>query len=62
MEFLPRNQLAILRLLNALEDAFVGAYLGALPLIANKDILKAGGRSSATRPLTAPRCGLPASF
>ena len=43
VEFLPRNQLAILRLLNALEDAFVGAYLGALPLIQSKDVLKAAG-------------------
>jgi hypothetical protein len=43
IEFGPRNQLGILRLLNALEDAFVGAYLGALPLIGNKDVLKAAG-------------------
>jgi Ferritin-like domain len=36
-----KNQIPVLRVMNALEDAFVGAYLGALPLIKNKDILAA---------------------
>lgn len=43
IRFLPSTRLQILRLLNALEDAFVGAYLGALPLIRNKDLVKAAG-------------------
>ncbi len=41
--FDTKNQLPVLRVMNALEDAFVGAYLGALPLIQNKDILAAAG-------------------
>ncbi len=39
--FNVKNQLPVLRVMNALEDAFVGAYLGALPLIQNKDVLSA---------------------
>jgi rubrerythrin len=41
--FDTKNQIPVLRVMNALEDAFVGAYLGALPLIQNKDILAAAG-------------------
>jgi hypothetical protein len=41
--FNSKNQISVLRLMNALEDAFVGAYLGALPLIQNKYILAAAG-------------------
>ena len=29
--------------MNALEDAFVGAYLGALPLLKDKNIISAAG-------------------
>jgi rubrerythrin len=43
VQFDSKNQIPVLRLMNALEDAFVGAYLGALPLIQNKDILAAAG-------------------
>ena len=43
VSFNSKNQIPVLRLMNALEDAFVGAYLGALPLIQNKDILAAAG-------------------
>jgi rubrerythrin len=41
VSFDTKNQIPVLRVMNALEDAFVGAYLGALPLIQNKDILAA---------------------
>lgn len=44
--FEPRvfeSPIEMLRLMNALEDAFVGAYLGALPLIKDKSILSAAG-------------------
>lgn len=37
------NPLKLLHLMNDLEDAFVGAYLGALPLIKDKNILAAAG-------------------
>jgi Ferritin-like domain len=37
------SPIELLRLMNALEDAFVGAYLGALPLIKDKNILSAAG-------------------
>jgi Ferritin-like domain len=37
------SPIEMLRLMNALEDAFVGAYLGALPLIKDKNILSAAG-------------------
>jgi Ferritin-like domain len=37
------SPIEMLRLMNALEDAFVGAYLGALPLIKDKKILSAAG-------------------
>jgi hypothetical protein len=37
------SPIEMLRLMNALEDAFVGAYLGALPLIKDKSILSAAG-------------------
>ncbi len=43
VKFDPANQLPVLRMMNALEDAFVGAYLGALPLIRNKEVLAAAG-------------------
>jgi rubrerythrin len=43
VKFDTKNQLPVLRVMNALEDAFVGAYLGALPLIQNKDVLSAAG-------------------
>jgi hypothetical protein len=43
VKFDTKNQLPVLRVMNALEDAFVGAYLGALPLIQNKDVLAAAG-------------------
>ncbi len=43
IQFLSSTRLQVLRLLNALEDAFVGAYLGALPLLQNKDLVKAAG-------------------
>jgi hypothetical protein len=37
------SPIELLRLMNALEDAFVGAYLGALPLLKDKNILAAAG-------------------
>jgi hypothetical protein len=43
VKFDSANQLPVLRMMNALEDAFVGAYLGALPLIRNKEVLAAAG-------------------
>ena len=37
------SPIELLRLMNALEDAFVGAYLGALPLLKDKNIISAAG-------------------
>lgn len=37
------NPILMLRLLNALEDAFVGAYLGALPVLRDKSLVAAAG-------------------
>ncbi len=37
------NPLLLLRLLNTLEEAFVGAYLGALPLLKDKSLVAVAG-------------------
>ncbi|WP_027881247.1 ferritin-like domain-containing protein [Meiothermus rufus] len=37
------NPLLLLRLLNTLEEAFVGAYLGALPLLRDKSLVAVAG-------------------
>lgn len=37
------SPIELLRLMNSLEDAFVGAYLGALPLLKDKNIISAAG-------------------
>lgn len=42
-EFTPANHIKILETMIALETAFTGAYLGAIPLIQNKDVLAAAG-------------------
>jgi hypothetical protein len=41
VDFTPANQMQILETLIALETAFTGAYLGAIPLLENKDVLAA---------------------
>jgi hypothetical protein len=41
VEFTKDNQMKILEVMIALETAFTGAYLGAIPLIQNKDVLAA---------------------
>ena len=41
LEFTKANQIKILETMIALETAFTGAYLGAIPLIQNKDVLSA---------------------
>ena len=41
LEFTKPNQMKILETMIALETAFTGAYLGAIPLIQNKDVLAA---------------------
>lgn len=40
-DFTPANQMRIVETLIALETAFTGAYLGAIPLIENKEVLAA---------------------
>ncbi len=40
-DFTPNNHMTILQTMIALETAFTGAYLGAIPLIQNKDVLAA---------------------
>ncbi len=41
LQFVEANQMKILETMIALETAFTGAYLGAIPLIQNKDVLSA---------------------
>lgn len=40
-DFTKDNQMTIIQTMIALETAFTGAYLGAIPLIENKDVLSA---------------------
>jgi rubrerythrin len=41
LQFTRANQMKVLETMIALETAFTGAYLGAIPLIQNKDVLSA---------------------
>jgi hypothetical protein len=41
LQFTRANQMKIMETMIALETAFTGAYLGAIPLIQNKDVLSA---------------------